>query len=369
MIGSPTVVSESCKQGRMQRQNNFDILRLILAWMVVVVHCCSLSESPALGGILRNLNSSLAIEGFFAISGCLIVSSYDRSRSLREYGKRRAERILPAYYAATVLALVVGVSMTTLPLREFLLSKGTWKFLGANVILLNALHTDLPGVFQHNPAFANVNGALWTIKVEVGFYLFVPLFVLLCRKFGNAVTLICFFAGSVAYRFALARMGHWGTMHGNALERQLPGQLAFFMVGAAVYFYLPYFLRHPAWAWTIGITCYAASMMMGVFALRAIGLPMLIMCLGFLLPAYKGLTRFGDFSYGAYVYHFPIVQTFVALGLFRAAPYTSLLLVVAVVAVLSVFSWNYVEKIFLRRQRVLATALVPVPEASGSLAA
>ena len=257
--------------------------------------------------------------------------------------------------------------MTTLPLRDFLVSRGTWKFVGANVILLNALHTDLPGVFQHNPAFPNVNGALWTIKVEVGFYLFVPLFVLLCRKFGNMVTLICVFAGSVAYRLALGRMGHWGTMHGNALERQLPGQLAFFMVGAAVYFYFPYFLKHRAWAWTIAITCYGASLMTGVFVLRAIGLPLLIMCLGFLLPAYKGLTRFGDFSYGAYVYHFPVVQTFVALGMFGEAPYLSLLTVVLVVALLSILSWNYVEKIFLRRQRVLATALVPVPENSGSL--
>ncbi len=315
------------------------------------------------------LDSSLAVEGFFAISGCLIVASYDRSRSLGEYGKRRAERILPGYYAATVLALVVGLLMTTLPLREFLPSKDTWKFLGANVILLNGLHTDLPGVFQHNPQFPNVNGALWTIKVEVGFYLFVPLFVLLCRKFGNLVTLICFFAGSVAYRLALGRIGHLRTMHGNALERQLPGELAFFMVGAAVYFYLPYFLKHRAWAWAIGGTCYAASTLTGIFALRAIGLPLLVMCIGFLLPPYKGFTRFGDFSYGAYVFHFPLVQTFVALGLFRAAPYLSMLLVVVIVAVLSVLSWNYVEKVFLRRQRVLATALIPVPENSRALAA
>lgn len=354
----------------MPRVNNFDILRLLLAWIIVVVHCCSLSASPALDWILRNVSSAIPIEGFFAISGCLIVASFERSSSLGDYFLRRAERLLPGYYAATIFALVIGIAMTTLPIRDFLFSPNTWKFLGANVILLNGLHTDLPGVFEHNPTMANVDGALWTIKIEVGFYLFVPIFVWLCRRFGRALILALCFGGSVLYRILVDRSGHWADMHGRALERQLPGQLAFFMVGAAVYFYYPRFAKHRHWMWSLGGLSYLLSLATGIFAFRALGVPLLILCVGFLLPAYKGPTRFGDFSYGAYVLHYPVVQTLVALGLFTVAPYRTLCIAIFIIAALSVASWNYVEKVFLRRQRVKATETdVPSLEASARTAA
>jgi peptidoglycan/LPS O-acetylase OafA/YrhL len=57
------------------RKNNFDIVRLTLASVVVLVHSEALSDSPALAIIPRLVSSLVAVEDFFAISGFLIFAS------------------------------------------------------------------------------------------------------------------------------------------------------------------------------------------------------------------------------------------------------------------------------------------------------
>jgi peptidoglycan/LPS O-acetylase OafA/YrhL len=336
----------------MPRENNLDFLRLIFAWMVVFVHAFNLSLSAPLAWLPKTFSSDFAVEGFFTLSGCLIVASFDRSRAVAKYFLRRAQRILPAYYLSTILCLGLGIVFTTLPLRGFLESKGLWKFLAANVVFLNMLHPGLPGVFEKNPSSA-MNGALWTIKIEVMFYLFVPLFVWLCRRFGTAPVLTISFAASVFYRVLLERMNH------PDLARQLPGQLAFFMVGAAVYYYYPLFQRYKGWMWSMGALAYLLSLATGWFALRAIGVPLLVLCAGFLLPIVRGPTRYGDFSYGVYIIHFPIIQALVASGIFAASPYGAFAIVLVMAAPLSVLSWNLVEKRFLGKQRLKAMEARP----------
>src|SRR5436309_15940253 len=116
------------------RPNNFDLARLILASIVVLFHCGVLSNSPALQSFAA-LDSEAAVEGFFAISGCLIFASWERSPSLRDYVSKRGRRILPAYYATTGLCLVIAM----LIFHRYAVGK----FLLANVTFANFLH---PGV-------------------------------------------------------------------------------------------------------------------------------------------------------------------------------------------------------------------------------
>jgi peptidoglycan/LPS O-acetylase OafA/YrhL len=63
-----------------------------------------------------------------------------------------------------------------------------------------------------------------------------------------------------------------------------------------------------------------------------------------LLPQVKGPTRWGDFSYGTYILHYPIIQIIIAAGVFNAHPWAALLLTVASVAVAASLSWFFVEK-------------------------
>src|ERR1019366_4557767 len=97
----------------MHRTNNFDILRLFFALIVVLAHCSALSLNASLSWMPRLFNSRIAVEGFFAMSGFLIVGSYERSPTFRQYLTKRARRILPAYWAALLFSLVLGAVLTT----------------------------------------------------------------------------------------------------------------------------------------------------------------------------------------------------------------------------------------------------------------
>src|ERR1700743_3232503 len=86
------------KNSSKRRENNFDILRLVLAIVVVFFHAGSISGSPELVWLSDAFSGHLAVEGFFAISGFLIFASYERSTSLKDYFLRRGGRILPGYW-------------------------------------------------------------------------------------------------------------------------------------------------------------------------------------------------------------------------------------------------------------------------------
>ena len=181
------------KNSSKRRENNFDILRLVLAIVVVFFHAGSISGSPELAWLPDVFSGHLAVEGFFAISGFLIFASYERSPSLTDYFLKRAGRILPGYWLATVFCLAIAFS-------EGCFHVG--KFLVANLSFANFIQPWIPGLWETNPTNV-VDGALWTLKIEVMFYLVVPLIVWLCRKTRRDAVLWTLFALSIVYRVAM----------------------------------------------------------------------------------------------------------------------------------------------------------------------
>ena len=347
----------------MPRDNNFDLLRLLFASMVVLYHCHDLSLSPAYWWVPYVASSRIAVEGFFAMSGCLIVGSYDRDPALGRYFEKRGRRLLPAYLAALAFTLVLGFWLSATPVSGLLRAAGTYQYIFANLSFCNFLHPSFPGLFTHNPMPA-VNGALWTIKVEIMFYLMVPLIVRCGNRFGRWRTLGSIFLLSVAYRVLCSRLNL------PSLAIQLPGQLCFFAVGALTYYYYPWFLRHRRWMSGVAIGSYLVSSYSGWIAFRAIGGALGGMCLGLLAPYFRGPTRFGDFSYGTYVFHFPVVQTFISLGILSASPYWGLAAIFLTVSLLAIASWYFVEKPFLTKRqaggRGTAGVIAPIPIAAGA---
>jgi peptidoglycan/LPS O-acetylase OafA/YrhL len=331
-------------------QNNFDILRLVLASLVVISHCVVLSTEPSIwwlrivgGPAAMGGPGVVAVQGFFAISGCLVIASYERSRTLRSYFEKRARRILPGYWAALVFVLLIGAVFTTLPLRSFATSAATWKFIAGNLTFANFLQPSLPGLFEHNPDNSAANGALWTIKIEVMFYLTVPFIAWACRKFGAWQTLLAIFVGSVLFNVEMTRIGQ------QKLSLQLPGQLGFFAVGMFAHYYEGWFRKHGTAMWLTAFASGAGFLYSRWFFLQALSIPLLVMCIAFLTKNFRGPAKYGDFSFGVYILHYPVVQLFVALGFFHASPYGSIAAVAAIVAVLATASWNFVESPFLKR--------------------
>ncbi|HEX4270874.1 MAG TPA: acyltransferase [Rhizomicrobium sp.] len=337
------------RKGRdLARQNNLDSLRLLFAAMVALYHAAVLSAAPALAPLQQWTSPGIAVDGFFVISGYLIFQSYDKSRSLADYAAKRARRILPAYGVVVVIIGVAGALVTILPIQAYL-GPGLFKYLAANLAFLNFLAPTPPGVFLQNPLPA-ADGALWTIKIEVAFYFSVPLLAWLFRRLPKPAVLSSLYLLSYAYYVALSyafkRTGH--PIY-DLLAKQLPGQISFFTAGAAIYYFQPLFMR---WRWPLTVLGLLIVIVLpfglDIGPLYPAVLAMAVMGIAF-GPYLGNAGKFGDLSYGLYIWHFPVLQLLVLNGLFRSNPWNALVLGMALSMMMAFLSWHLVEKRFLKR--------------------
>lgn len=281
------------------------------------------------------------------VSGFLIFMSYERSSSLVSYANKRIRRIYPAYFTVVLLCALSLVFVSTKSLMEYF-SIAWLKYLFFNLVFLNFLQPGLPGVFESNHLSA-VNGALWTLKIEVMFYISVPVLVYLFRKVSRFPVLVFFYLASFFYAAILTEMA---ARTGNAfyleLARQLPGQLAYFMSGAFLYYYLPFFVRHRFYFLAFSVAALLLGKVVPLSLLEPLSLATLVVFFG-LFPYLGNFGKYGDFSYGAYILHFPIIQLFVQMGWFNESPVLFLVSVVSFVLLGAFLMWHLVEKRFLFR--------------------
>ena len=234
-------------------RNNLDCLRLILASTVFLFHISALTNLPAFSVLGKYCSPHFAVKSFFVISGLLIYRSYTRSRSVASYFEKRARRIYPAYFTIIVLA-----AFTLWPLSVSSLSQyfgiGFWKYLGANLLFLNFLAPSLPGLFTSNDMSA-VNGALWTLKIEVAFYLCIPILHWLCGRFGTKKVMGALFCASCLWKYGFAWLDYIHSSQGISslqnsrtiyaqLEVQLPAQFVYFGAGILLLLYFDRLKAH-----------------------------------------------------------------------------------------------------------------------------
>jgi peptidoglycan/LPS O-acetylase OafA/YrhL len=213
------------------KKNNFDLIRLLFSGTVLLVHAYQLSGFQQLEVITRILSSAMAVKSFFVVSGFLIFMSFERTESISSYAKKRIRRIFPAYFTVVMLCALGLIIISSKDIGDYF-SLAWLKYVFANLAFLNFLQPTLPGVFNSNNLTA-VNGALWTLKIEVMFYLTVPVFVFLFRKLGYFPVLVSSYLLSIAYfEFFSEVAERTGSVFYEQLARQLPGQLSYFMAGA-----------------------------------------------------------------------------------------------------------------------------------------
>ena len=328
-------------------RNNFDLLRLLFAGTVCLAHAYTLSGFEQLGWIAKFLSSSVAVKAFFVVSGFLIFMSFERSSSIKSYAIKRIRRIYPAYFVAVLsfaIILILASSKNTTDYFSF-----DWiKYIAANLSFLNFLMPTLPGVFDFNNYNA-VNGALWTLKIEVLFYFSVPFFIVLFRKFSHFPVLVTAYCLSVAYTLTFQAIAQkTGSTTYLELSRQLPGQLSYFLAGAFFYYYLPLFENRSRYFLVAAIAILIFNTTFPLPILEPFALATIVIYSAMFL--YIGnFGKYGDFSYGMYILHFPIIQLILHKGWFNDSPWLFLIAIISITLLAAITLWHFVEKRFLLR--------------------
>ena len=330
--------------------NNFDLLRLVFASIVCVVHAQQLSGLDELTLLTSMLSSTVAVKAFFVVSGYLIFMSFDRSSSLWSYATKRVCRIYPAYFTVVILCACGFFFVSQLNAPQYF--SGPWlKYIAANLVFMNFLKPDLPGVFEANSLQA-VNGALWTLKIEVMFYFSVPFFAFVFKRWGCARSLLVFYVLSVVYALACIELAYrTGRPMYEELGRQLPGQLSYFLAGAFYYFYASRLKAHlaslaAASTVVLGVNFYFPLPLLEPFAIATL---VVFAATNQYFGNFGNFGKYGDFSYGVYILHFPIIQLLIQQGVLQSQPWQFLMFAYSLTLIGAIAMWHLVEKRFLLR--------------------
>lgn len=336
------------------RQNNFDILRFFFAFVVLLGHLVILSGVDEFADYTQYLDTYLSVTAFFVISGFLIAQSFDRRKNIKDYFKKRAARILPPYIMVLILSILLLSMFSNYGWREYFTHPDMLKYIAANFSFMNFIQPCLPGVFTTAPIDCSVNGALWTIKVEVMFYLFLPLIAFVITKFRKHwLVFVFFYLFSVGYRYGVYEMSEYLNRPSLAtLSHQFPGFISYFISGIAMYYYFDFFYKHKSLLIVVGLALFFADNIVGIELFRPIGLAIIVFYIAYSFRFLNNFAKNGDISYGIYIYHCPIIMMATDIGMFdKMNPYFVALLIVVTVLALSYISWHAFEKPILNKVR------------------
>jgi peptidoglycan/LPS O-acetylase OafA/YrhL len=323
------------------RDNNIQLLRLLSAAGVIAFHSYALLgqvENDPVGRATGDTNlGALGVKCFFVLSGFLVTQSWLRHPHLPAFVAARVLRIYPALIAAVGLTILLAGASATLPWRDFLFDPMTITYAWANALAWRVRYL-LPGAFPTNIVPGASNGSLWTLPIELRLYVFVAIAGMagiLARRTVHAAMLAVLTAvfvlepewlplapnNSVVSELALLfALGSLAYVWRSALPLSLLAALG----GIVLYLGNPFGLgRGPV---ATVVLAYAAL----VFAYH----PWL---------RWNAYNRVGDYSYGLYVYAFPVQQTIVS-RLPGLAPAEFFALSFLATLALAAASWHGLEK-------------------------
>jgi peptidoglycan/LPS O-acetylase OafA/YrhL len=311
--------------------------------MVFVAHVYDLNQAPTLFYAVKFVSSSLAIKCFFILSGYLITASfYNNDFQLKKFYTHRFARIYPAYFVVVCASFLSLSLLADGGIGLYFKTFTNWKYVFANLAFLNFLQPTLAGVFVHNPMLA-INGALWTIKIEVLFYLLLPFLVKFIHPFSVKNKLIflgALYGASVLYTYVFTSLFIHPT-----LAKQFPGMVSLFCVGIASYYVSNQLKQYGKWLLVPALLAYGVESWLGnVDIVRPFAMAIVMMVVAFNVKKWHGFGKYGDFSYGIYLIHFPVIQVLISLGYFQEAPWLTTTIAFVMVWLLGMVSWYVVEK-------------------------
>jgi len=331
-----------------RRVNNFDALRFVLATAVIWSHCYVLAGRPMdpVFALTRQIDAgSLAVQAFFVLSGFLITQSWDGDPHLRNFAIKRALRLVPAMIAALVFgALIVGPLVCSVTSAQYLLAPSTWAHFGG--VLFNR-YLASPLLFGGNPVAHQLNASLWSLRYEI-----------LCY---GVVAVVGAWAGSRRWTIVSPLLLAGGLAGGSVLAwlgapiEGIPATLAWlvacFFAGSTLYALRRHIPFSPLLAAAAAAALLAGALVGGlrfIFPLAGTYLLLFLACWR-ALPL-QGFGRYGDFSYGLYVFAYPLQQSIVRV----TGPGVSIPaffgLAFGTTLALAMLSWRFIEAPSLARK-------------------
>lgn len=324
------------------RKNNFDFLRILAAFLVLISHQYALNGLPE-PAIFRMSLGTFAVLIFFSVSGFLVSQSWRQDPDALRFLAKRFLRIWPGLAVVTLLAaFVLGPLVSTMDASSYFASPELKDFL-RNLKVVTVRYF-LPGVFETNIYPRAVNGSLWTIPLEVRCYftlLVIGVLGLMTKRLMVLVGTVL----SALYYFAVAPDPQNYQYHFGL----------YFFAGVCLDLYRREWEKRPVYllasAGAIALVAYVFGAELAALLLM---IPTVTVYIG--TRSMRGLNsfgRFGDISYGIYIYAFPAQQTVLwAVG--KSLPFFSGLLLAAVMTILcALLSWHLVEFPALRLKRYL----------------
>ena len=330
-------------------QNNMVLVRYVTALTVLVDHFNVVYNTSFWTLCFPSFNP---VGAFFALSGFLIFGSYthygEQDGGLSRFVKKRARRLLPAYFFIVLLCAFGLFAVSTCGFSEYFLSRAFWKYLIANLAMLNFLAPSLPGVFDGFP----VNGSLWTMKIECLCYVTVPLVYVWMRKYSKYLWRILLGIAliSILYRiFFFELYIRTNNEMCHILYRQMFGQLIFFYSGAAIRLAFTQFTQFKH------LIAFVAFAMLFIFnnsvyfmlTVAPIAAAVITLYLSFAIPTIKWAMKLPPISYSIYLFHFPVILLFKQYNIVELLGiYTTLFATIVISILLAHLCYTHVEQRF-----------------------
>jgi peptidoglycan/LPS O-acetylase OafA/YrhL len=322
------------------RDNNFNLLRMVAALMVIEAHACGVTRHPEpLGSILGISTGDFGVDIFFVLSGYLITKSWT-GKTWKEFAWARLMRIYPALWVSTAVSiLLVAAFFTRNSATAFLMRPSTLSYFWHNATMLPhfAAQTALPGAFGlKNPDF---NVSLWTLPYELQMYMLLALVASL------AGTRAWYMAAIALAGAGIVITAHFLGFHADQIDR---GRFLYFFFSGAFAFTLRDKIVLSGWLAAALAVVVAASWLTTEPIWRetalVIALPYLIFWLAYVPGGpLRVWNLLGDYSYGTYILAHPVQIGLYTLGV-AVSWRSNMLLSTAIVLPLACISWHALEK-------------------------
>jgi peptidoglycan/LPS O-acetylase OafA/YrhL len=327
--------------------NNFDLVRLVAAISVIFSHAFLLSQGhqnsePLVALTGQAVFGLLGVFIFFTISGFLVTQSYENTHSTPRFLLKRFLRIHPGLTACVLFcALVIGAAVTVLPLRDYYDQPGIYRFIVMN-LLMDVQVNSLPTVvFTAYGTGDIVDGPLWSLPYELAMYGMVAIL----GRFGWLRVRVLAVLWLVGIAAALYDTSQWHAWPFVNFAGGFFWLLGFFTAGMLMYKLRGDWLhdRRLALLAVVGLPISAGiHELIALFPIFGAFLT-IHLALDPRIPTIKA-ARFGDLSYGLYIYGWPVEQTILFLCGGKLTWWQLFAMALPVTAALAFISWHVIEK-------------------------